>query len=81
MKTYTFRVLVEPDEDRWHAYCPKLEDRGASTWGFTREEALGHIDDVVRLVVESMIEHGEPLPADDAEGAQLTVKPRVAVDV
>jgi hypothetical protein len=24
MKTYTFKVVVEPDEDRWHAYCPAL---------------------------------------------------------
>ena len=25
--TYTFRVVVEPDEDRWRAYCPALEVR------------------------------------------------------
>ena len=25
MKTYTFKVIVEPDEKRWHAYCPLLE--------------------------------------------------------
>jgi len=25
MKTYTFRVVVEPDEDRWFACCPALE--------------------------------------------------------
>ena len=24
VKTYTFKVIVEPDEDRWHAYCPAL---------------------------------------------------------
>ena len=35
MKTYTFRVVVEPDQDfdgnpsGWHAYCPVLEQRGA----------------------------------------------------
>jgi predicted RNase H-like HicB family nuclease len=62
MKAYTFKVIVEPDEDRWHAYCPALESQGGSTWGYTREEALKHIDEVVRLVVESMIAHGEPLP-------------------
>ena len=30
MKTYSFKVVVEPDEDvlgnpAWHAYCPALE--------------------------------------------------------
>ena len=31
MKTYVFRVVVEPDEDRWIAYCPILEDKGGAT--------------------------------------------------
>jgi predicted RNase H-like HicB family nuclease len=46
MKTYTFRVIVEPDGDRWHAHCPALEQFGAATWGVTQEEALKHIQDV-----------------------------------
>jgi predicted RNase H-like HicB family nuclease len=81
MKTYTFKVVVEPDEERWHAYCPALEDRGASTWGYTREEALTHIDEVVQLVVDSMVERGERLPDETASGTQLTVEPRVTVNV
>lgn len=62
MKTYAFKVVVEPDEDRWHAYCPALESQGASTWGHTREEALKHIDEVVQLVADSIIEHGDCPP-------------------
>jgi len=70
MKTYNFKVVVEPDEDfdgnpsGWHAYCPALEQRGASTWGATEAEALKHIDDLVRLVVESMLEHRERNPQE-----------------
>jgi predicted RNase H-like HicB family nuclease len=81
MKTYTFKVVVEPDEDRWHAYCPALESQGAATWGYTREEALKHIDEVVHLVIESMIEHGEELPTESAGETQVTVEPRVTVNV
>ena len=87
MKTYTFRVVVEPDEDfdgnpsGWHAYCPVLEQQGASTWGETEEEALRRINDVVRMVVESMLEHGEPIPEGPGEQVQVTVEPRVAVTV
>jgi predicted RNase H-like HicB family nuclease len=81
MKTYTFKVVVEPDEDRWHAHCPALESQGAATWGYTRNEALKHIDEVVQLVVESMIEHGEPLPEETTEEVQVTVEPRVTVNV
>jgi predicted RNase H-like HicB family nuclease len=81
MKTYSFEVVVEPDDDRWHAYCPALEDRGASTWGRTREEALKHIDEVVQLVVDSMSAHGERLPEQSADGVHLPIEPRVTVTV
>ena len=62
MKTYTFNVVVEPDEDRWHAECPPLVRQGAATWGHTKEEALQNIEEVVKMVVESLIERGESIP-------------------
>lgn len=62
MKIYTFKVVVEPDEDRWFAYCPSLVEQGASTWGYTQSEALKHLDEVVKMVVASLMEHGVPCP-------------------
>jgi len=35
---HVFEVIIEPDEDRYHAYCPIL--RGCRTWGHTEAEAL-----------------------------------------
>lgn len=32
MKSYVFRVVIEPDEDRWLARVPLLEQKGAATW-------------------------------------------------
>ena len=86
MKTYSFKVIVEPDEDAegnpaWHAFCPALASVGAATSGYTREEALKNIGEVVQLVVESMIEHGERLPEESMEEVQVTVEPRVTVNV
>jgi predicted RNase H-like HicB family nuclease len=81
MKSYTFNVIVEPDEDRWRAYCPALERQGAATWGYTREEALKHINEVVQLVVDSMTEQGDPMPDDTVAGVEITVEPRVTVTV
>ncbi len=52
MKTYTFNIVVEPDEDRWHAYCPALHAQGAATWGLTRAEALKNISDGTPRIVE-----------------------------
>lgn len=79
MKTYTFKVVVEPDEDRWHAYCPVLEHRGAATWGYTQEEALKNIHEVVQMVIESMIEHHEPIPETPREDVRIFDEPVVAV--
>jgi predicted RNase H-like HicB family nuclease len=67
MGTYTFKVVVEPDEDAqgnpaWHAYCPALESIGAATSGKTRQEALRKINEVVHMIVQEFIEEGKPLP-------------------
>jgi predicted RNase H-like HicB family nuclease len=74
--TYTFTVVVEPDEDAWHAYCPALQGYGAATWGSSREEALRHIREVVEMVVAELVEDGEDLPADvDAsQGTRVSVR-------
>ncbi|MCL0091610.1 type II toxin-antitoxin system HicB family antitoxin [Dehalococcoidales bacterium] len=82
MKTYLFPVVVEEDpfEDgrmAYHAYCPSL--KGASTWGYTREEALKNIREVVEMTIESMKERGEPIP--EKPGVEIFAEPRVAVTV
>ena len=74
-KTYTFKVVVEPDEDRWHAYCPALLNQGASTWGYTKEEALKHINEVVQMVLEELVEDGEPIP----KAVEVSKQPLVSV--
>jgi predicted RNase H-like HicB family nuclease len=54
MRTYIFKVAIEPDEDKWVAYSPELKDRGGATWGETKEEALKNLQDVIRLVLVDM---------------------------
>ncbi len=82
MKTYFFKVVIEEDpfEDgkmAYHAYCPAL--KGATTWGYTREEALRNIREVIEMTVESMKEHGEPIP--EKNGVEVSTEPKVAVTV
>lgn len=78
MKTYNFRIVLEPDGGRWHAYCPALVGHGGATWGHTQREALKNIQEVVQLVVESLMEHGVPLPSEPADHSGM---PQVAVVV
>ena len=56
VKTYTFKVVVEPDEGGWFAYCPALEAQGAVTQGSTYEDALKNINEVVQIIVDELIE-------------------------
>ena len=81
MKTYMFRVVVEPDEDRWAAYCPALEEYAAATWGYTREEALKNIQEVVAMVLQELSEDKIPIPEGPAEDVMVTTEPRVAVTI
>ena len=90
VKTYSFKVVVEPDEDAlgnpaWHAYCPALESVGAATSGRTRDEALKNINEVVRMIVEEFTEEGRPLPEgplDDVEVIEVSNEtPRIALTV
>ena len=81
MKTYNFKVVVEPDGDRWHACCPVLEKYGAATWGNTEEEAYRHIQEVVQMVVDELIEEGKSIPDGPAPEVQVFPEPRVVVTV
>ena len=81
MKTYIFKAVVEPDDDRWSAYCPALVTQGASTWGDTREAALKNLEDVVRMVLESLVEHGEPLPQGPVGEVRIFEEPQIAVTI
>ncbi len=77
MKSYVFRVVLEPDQDVWRAFIPELEAKGAAIWGNTKEEALRNIREVAQMVIESLLEDGEPLPPRITEIDQ----PVVAVTV
>lgn len=89
MKTYIFRVVLEedrwPDEPKsaavWRAYVPILEAQGVATFGETKEEALGNLQEVLEMVTESMIEHGEPIPEGPPNEVEVLHEPRVSVRI
>jgi len=62
MAVYRFTVVIEPDEDAFHAYVPALP--GCHTFGSTVEEARANIAEAIALHIESMLEGGEPIPVE-----------------
>jgi predicted RNase H-like HicB family nuclease len=90
MRTYSFKVVLEPDEDAqgnpaWFACCPALESIGGAASGRTKEEALRRVSEVVRMIVQELIEEGKPLPEgphDSVEVVEVSQQePRIAVTV
>jgi predicted RNase H-like HicB family nuclease len=90
MKTYSFKVVIEPDEDAqggsaWYAYCPALESVGGATSGRTREEALANINNVIHMIVQEFTEEGKALPEGPKDSVEIEeiseAEPRIAVTV
>ena len=77
LTTDTFKVVVEPDEERWRACVPSLEHLGAATWGYSREEALEHIREVLEMVVAELVEEGKALPGE----VQVSEEPLISITV
>ena len=55
-----YRIIVEPDEDEFHAYCPGL--KGLHVGGKTEEEATRNAQDAAIAYVMSMEQHNEYIP-------------------
>jgi predicted RNase H-like HicB family nuclease len=76
-RSYIFRVVIEPDEDVYHAYCPAL--KGCHSWGHTYAEALANIQEAVQCHVEALLQAGDPIPTEPS--SDVEVKPALAVAV
>lgn len=56
-----YKVYYERDEDGvFVATCPSLP--GCVSQGHTREEARRNIQEAIELYLESLREHGDPVP-------------------
>lgn len=64
MKFYTYRVIIEPDENNtFHAYVPSLP--GCHTWAENLDEARKNIRDAIDVYLRSLTSDGEPIPQDN----------------
>lgn len=70
MLNYQFTIIIEPDEDGFHAYVPVL--RGCHSFGLTLEEAQANIAEAISLHLEGFLEDGEPIPIE--RGLRVTRK-------
>ena len=65
IQEYSFTVIYEPAEEGGYVVtCPALP--AVVTQGDTLEEARAKAVDAIHLVLQSLLDHGEPVPADQA---------------
>lgn len=57
---FKLAIIVEPDGDVFHSYCPAL--KGLHSCGETHEEALGNAKDAAIAYLRSLIKRGDPIP-------------------
>jgi predicted RNase H-like HicB family nuclease len=61
VKTYDFKVILEPDESGGYVIsCPSLP--GCYSQGETPEEAMENIKEAIALCLEDMESQGEEIP-------------------
>jgi len=62
--TFTFTVVLEPDEEAggFVAHVPALP--GCHTEGDTRAEAIAMAEDAIAGYISSLLAHDEPIPVE-----------------
>lgn len=60
------KILVEKDEDSYHAYCPEL--KGLHVGGESEKDALNNAVEAVQMYLESLVKHNEPIPVGLLDG-------------
>ena len=71
-----YTVILERDPDGVIvAHVPAL--RGCVSQGRTKREALQNVKEAIALYIETLIDHGQPVPTEAArEVVELAVVPR-----
>jgi predicted RNase H-like HicB family nuclease len=64
-------VIYEQGPTGWGAYCPDLPGLGVA--GATREEVERLIHEAIELHIESLREHGEPVPPPTSAAGVIAV--------
>ena len=65
--TRTYTLSIEKHPDGYLAYFPALA--GCQTSGRTYEEAVAHAEEALAVYLETLADHGDPLPEEHSDKA------------
>ena len=66
-----YTIVIEESPRNYAAYVPDLP--GCVATGMSREEAVREISQAIRFHIESLREHGEPVPEPHCTATVVTV--------
>ena len=66
-----YTIVIEKSPNNYAAYAPDLP--GCVATGATREEAVSEMRQAIRFHIESLREHGEPVPEPHCTAAVIQV--------
>ncbi|MDO8671698.1 MAG: type II toxin-antitoxin system HicB family antitoxin [Dehalococcoidia bacterium] len=62
MKTYSYLVILHPEEGRYWVSVPALP--GCYSQGDTVDGAIDNVREAITLCIEDLVAHGEPIPEE-----------------
>ena len=62
MSTCQYTVVIETDDDGYHAYVPALP--GCHTFGNTLDEVRANIVEAMTLHIQCLVDDGEAIPLE-----------------
>jgi antitoxin HicB len=79
--SYTFSVVLEPDEEAggFVVHVPALP--GCHTQGDTRDESIAMAKDAITGYIESLLKHNEPIPVESSPAGDVLMTVTVKADV
>ena len=72
MEEYNYTIILEKEDDGgYHVFCPALQ--GCHTQGDNHNDTMVNIRDAIKLYIESLKAHHEPIPEEDITIKSLKV--------
>lgn len=71
VKSYTYRIIIEPDGDEYHGYVPTLP--GCHTHGATIEETRVNLRDAMELHLAHLSSKEEIIPEESGFESYETI--------
>lgn len=66
------KIVVERDDDAYHAYCPDL--KGLHVAGDTEEDAIANAIDASKAYLSSLLKHNQPIPIGVIDGEPWSLR-------